>query len=438
MSDDSGLFTDGTVVDEAFIDDIFDQIDDQAHSVTNPTVKPKATTDEVITARGNLASLNARISGVVDADGNPVPAAGQATETQLARAEANINLMTNGDMEDWTAGGAAAPDDYVLTGAGAVVARTGPAQVDTTDLGTGTYAAKITSGGGAAALLYQYAISPANFSKYRSVIGRKIGFTIRAKVAASNVLRVVVSDGTTATASAYATGSADEQLISVVHPISAAANQIIVYAEVALGTNTAYVSGYAAVFSDIAPAAWTPGWAKFRQDILDEAEPETMRLGGTLKSVRVAGVLLSSVTPVTQTANGSTFYTIAIPAGCLSVDGDRLRVTFHGLSGNEAQNFCVQPSFGGTTVAGTQIGTGVVHRIRQTIVIQRLTATTQMMFVENMEYATVAGTGQPREFDGTPGETLANAINLVIKLSSTGTKTVTLYGYVVEFLPAVA
>src|SRR3972149_5365617 len=109
MSDDSGLFTDGTVVNEAFVDQIYDQIDDQAHSTTNPTIKPKAITDEVVAARGNLASLDARLSGVVDDDGNPVAAAGQATETQVARAEGNFNLVSNPDLEDWAAGGAAAP-----------------------------------------------------------------------------------------------------------------------------------------------------------------------------------------------------------------------------------------------------------------------------------------------------------------------------------------
>jgi hypothetical protein len=432
MSDDSGLFIDGTVVDEAFIDDIFDQIDDQAHSVTNPTVKPKATTDEVITARGNLASLNARISGVVDADGNPVPAAGQATETQLARAEANINLMTNGDMEDWTAGGAAAPDDYVLTGAGAVVARTGPAQVDTTDLGTGTYAAKITSGGGAAALLYQYAISPANFSKYRSVIGRKIGFTIRAKVAASNVLRVVVSDGTTATASAYATGSADEQLISVVHPISAAGNQIIVYAEVALGTNTAYVSGYAAVFSDIAPAAWTPGWAKFRQDLLDEAQPETGFANGI--AINIGGVINSQVNDASSSGTGETdAHSYTLPANALAANGDYLIIRGSGTFTSNGNTKTIKLYFGGTamTLAANAASSSVDFRYEA--IITRRTSATVLVAAEIWYTNTI--TGVPfRASIGSLDFTGTLAIKSTLQMATAGT--VTEERFSIELCPA--
>lgn len=73
MADDSGVFTDGTVVNKAFFDQIYGQIDDQCHSTTSVTtqaLKPKAITDEVVAARGNRASLDARISGVISPDGN--------------------------------------------------------------------------------------------------------------------------------------------------------------------------------------------------------------------------------------------------------------------------------------------------------------------------------------------------------------------------------
>lgn len=69
MTDDTGTFDNGTVCNEALIDSTFDAVDDQCHSTTNTTTKPKAITDEVITARGNKANLNARLIVGIDADG---------------------------------------------------------------------------------------------------------------------------------------------------------------------------------------------------------------------------------------------------------------------------------------------------------------------------------------------------------------------------------
>lgn len=438
MTDDSGTFDNGTPVDKAFIDDICDQIDDQAHSSTNPTQKPRQTTDEVIAARGSKASLDARLDVALNDDGTPKAVAGQATESQVALAEGNINAVLNADLERWTAGTTSAPDNYTLAGAGAAILKSGPAMADTTDIGTGTYCARVTSGAGAAATLTQQIITAAEMSKYRAVRGRKVGFTIRGKASVVNALRIVVDDGAVQTTSSYHAGDGNEAYLTVVHTISNSATKLDVYAQVALGANQAYVGGFTVVFSDLAPAAWTPLWARFRQAILDEAEPETVRLGGVPKSVAVAGALLTSISQQAKTANGDTFYSITIPGNTLLNNGDRIRVTFWGVSGNEAQNFCVQPTFGATTIAGVPTGTGAVMRIRQTIEIQRITGTTQRMWVEHVEYSSGGGTSTNRVFTGSPGETLSGDVTLAIKLSSTGTKTVTLDGYTVEFLPAVA
>lgn len=439
MSDDSGTFTDGTILNEAFIDSIIDEVDLQTHSTTNPTVRPKAITDEVIAARGSKASLDARLDVALNEDGTPKAVAGQATETQLARAEGNFNILLNGDLEDWASGGSAAPDDFTLSGAGAAIARCGPAQADTTDLGTGTYCAKITSGGGAAAKLTQIAISAANYSKYRSVDGRKVGFTIRGKVASSNVLRVVVDDGVTTTASAYATGSANEQDISVVHEISASATKLDVYAEVALGANVAYVGGFTAVFSDLAPAAWNPLWAKFRQDILNEAVPTQVKIGGVPKTVNASGVLISSITQATQSTNGATFYTITIPGNTLNTNGDRLRVRIWGASADTAaQNFHVFGQFGATALTFVNSGSGQATRVALELEIQRITGTTQRLWGAQNMYQIGAGSQVTYLATAAPGETLSGNVDLTIKLSTTGSKSMTLDGYVVEFLPAVA
>jgi len=434
MTDDSGTFDNGTTVNKAFVDQIYDQIDDQNHSSTNPTVKPKATTDEVVAARGSKASLDARLDVALEEDGTPKAVAGQATETQLSRAEANINLVQNSDLEDWAAGGAAAPDHFTLSGAGAAIARTGPAQADTTDLGTGTYAAKITSGGGAAAKLTQEIISTANYSKYRSVDGRKVGFTIRAKVASSNVLRIVIDDGVTTTVSAYATGSASEQDISAVHEISGSATKLDVYAEVALGANVAYVGGFTVVFSDLAPAAWNPLWAKFRQDILDEAVPTRVKIGGSLTEVDASGTANSQVNAVISSTTGAEdFHSVALPAGLLGANGDRLIVRAGGTLTSDGNNKTFTVVFGGTTLTlyGPAGGNVAVFHIE--VIILRLTATTQLMYGRIGFDA--AATGNLLFVRAAPGETLANSITLKTRHTHATSGTTTEEWFNVEFHP---
>ena len=432
MSDDSGLFTDGTVLNEAFIGALLDEVDDQAHSVTNPTVKPKATTDEVVTARGNLASLDARLSGVVDDDGNPVAAAGQATETQVARAEGNFNLVSNPDLEDWAAGAAAAPDDFTLSGVGAVVARTGSGEADTQDLGTGTYAAKITSGGGAAAKFTQQVITSADYSKYRSLDGRKVGFTLRALVALSNVLRIVVDDGATTTVSSYATGSGSEQDIPVVHTISASATKLDVYAEVALGTNTAYVGGFTLVVSDLAPAAWTPLWARFRQNILDEAEPETGIANGI--TVKIGGMISSQVDDKPSSGTGETdAHAYTLPANALVADGDMLILRASGSMDSNSNAKTVKFYFEGTAyTVMTSSATGAGWDAELWII--RRTSTTAWIVPRIGKNATAAVASSTPVPDAAVDFTVTIAIKSTVQMGTSGTITETVFS--VELKPA--
>ena len=385
--------------------------------------------------------VDARLDVALNDDGTPKAVAGQATESQVALAEGNINAVLNADLERWTAGTTSAPDNYTLAGAGAAILKSGPAMADTTDIGTGTYCARVTSGAGAAATLTQQIITAAEMSKYRAVRGRKVGFTIRGKASVVNALRIVVDDGAVQTTSSYHAGDGNEAYLTVVHTISNSATKLDVYAQVALGANQAYVGGFTVVFSDLAPAAWTPLWARFRQAILDEAQPSTMKLGGSLKSVPVAGVLFSSVTQQTKTTNGDTFYSITIPAGALANDGDRLRVTARFYAENTTgSNIAPYVQFGATAIAPVGVGSGVISRFDVVAEIQRTGAATQSMNQTTLFYNGTAGTGQPiLALTVTPGETLSGTVTLTIKLSNSGAaRNVTAHGYIVEFLPAVA
>jgi hypothetical protein len=69
MTDDDGTFIVGTNIDKAFVDALYEQIDDQCHSTTNTGIKPKTITDEVIAARGSKVSVDARLDIALSASG---------------------------------------------------------------------------------------------------------------------------------------------------------------------------------------------------------------------------------------------------------------------------------------------------------------------------------------------------------------------------------
>lgn len=69
-TDDPGDNSSGTKLKRTWFQTWLDAINALIHSATNPTVTPEDIIDEVVTARGNLASLEDRIVGVIDVDGN--------------------------------------------------------------------------------------------------------------------------------------------------------------------------------------------------------------------------------------------------------------------------------------------------------------------------------------------------------------------------------
>lgn len=69
LQNDSGAGTNGTIVNEAVFDAIASALDDVLIGALTVQT-PGETTDEVFTARGTTASLDARISGVIAADGS--------------------------------------------------------------------------------------------------------------------------------------------------------------------------------------------------------------------------------------------------------------------------------------------------------------------------------------------------------------------------------
>lgn len=263
MTDDSGTFTDGTAVNKAFVDQVYDQIDAQVHSTTNTTVTPKAITDEVVTARGSKASLDARLDIVLNEDGTLKTQASLFTVAEFQAGLGSRNVAVNGDLDDWSAGASAAPDNFTL--ATVTIVRTGSGEADTNTFGAGRYAAKLTRAA-ADGDLRQAVIASADFANYANVKGQKVGVAVKVNTGTANLARVTVDDGATTTSSAFHTGSGgvtegtltNVQTLTVVHTISGSATKLEVLLEMKNTSGDAYFGGLVVVFAPYAPSDWQP------------------------------------------------------------------------------------------------------------------------------------------------------------------------------------
>src|SRR5262245_17953325 len=103
--DDSGNLTSGTPFDAAYNDGVKDTLDALLHSTDDPTVSPADIIAEMKDARGATASLNERLSGIVDANGAPV--GGPVLPPSVRNGFAQGNLLRNGEFLQWSRGNSA-------------------------------------------------------------------------------------------------------------------------------------------------------------------------------------------------------------------------------------------------------------------------------------------------------------------------------------------
>ena len=261
MTNDDGTFTTGTPIDKDFIDGIYGQIDDQNHSASNPTIKPKATTDEVVTARGSKVSLDARLDVVLNEDGTLKTQASLVTQTQVMDALGNLNLCINDTFLIWAAGDTSAPTNWVLSGAGAAIVRAGSGVTEAsapadTERKVGPFCSKITYGS-AAAILTQTMMSTAEFSLGDIMKGTKIGFGAWVKASVGSQCRLTIDDGVTTSNTGYHTGDGTWQFLGATHTISGSATKLDFQCRVE-SSGTGYFSGTVALLSDLAPVRWVP------------------------------------------------------------------------------------------------------------------------------------------------------------------------------------
>lgn len=436
MVDDSGTFTDGTEVDKAFVDQLYDQVDDQCHSTTNPTQKPKATTDEVVAARGSKASLDARLDVSLEEDGTLKTQASLATVAVLQAMLGSRNVALNGDLEDWSGGGSAAPDDFSLSGAGATIARTGPAMGDTFTFGSGTYAAKITRAG-ADVDLTQIVVAAADIANYADMKGAKFSVAVNGKTAIASHLRVVIDDGAATTASSYHTGGNTQEVLTATHTISQSATKLHVIVEVNTSNGDAYVGGFNFVFSNVAPAGWMPlstlPLATATRRGLIGTGTQTLAGNKTLQGTLTlyAAGTTSGKPPVTihqaigpggnVGAGEDDLLTYSMAAGLMGNNGDTLEIFAFGRLGAFASTKTVKLYVGAASLIGAFSASATNNGswyIRATF--RRTDATNQRSFAESRHMDTSAVEQIQKTFITTGSETLANAITVKVTGQDSG------------------
>jgi len=252
LADDTGAGQDGTVLAKARFDEIKASVEDQVHSSTNPTIKPNATIDEVVTARGSMGSLDARLDVALNEDGTPKAVAGQAAIADIQAAYGAENWPGNDDFQVWPDGDAAAPIYWVLSGAAASIARTGTGLGDT-QRKIGDFAAKVTRAAADAALT-QTLLSTSSFPRADHLKGRKIAFGCWVRSNTANQARVVLNDGVATTATSYHAGDGAWTFLGGVHTINSSATKLELILQVNNSSGDSWFSGATAFQGDSAPS----------------------------------------------------------------------------------------------------------------------------------------------------------------------------------------
>lgn len=336
----------------------------------DPGTTPAEIIAEVIAARGVMPSLDDRLDVSLNEDGTLKAISGAVTQAQLQSIISARNIIDNGDFEDWTAGGAAAPDNWTLAGAGAAVAKTGPGEADTFTFGTTQYAAKLTRAGADASLTNDV-IAAADFANYVNVKGQKITVSGKVKAGLGSQARLRIDDGITQTNSSFHTGNGLEQHLSAVHTVSASATKLSIVLQVITSDGAAYFGGIQVAAGDFAPTDWMPKsqpplasatrrgligvGAQSFEGIKTFLAPPVFQPGTSSASAIVEGVIDSQFTQVGNVGAAETdLMKYTIPANVLSANGKAIKVACAGNFAANAANKQIRVYVFGATPAATE------------------------------------------------------------------------------------
>lgn len=175
-----------------------------------------------------------------------------ALQSDLGR----LNMVRDSELLIWAAGDAAAPTHYTLSGTGAVCARAGVGLGTTTHYES-DFAAKVTSGSGAAGLLSQTLIGTTGFkTKMR---GQRVSLGVAVWCSTASSARAGLYDGvgtewTSFVEDADVVGGDGFQWLTVTRTLDAtAADRLVLRMEVALGTIAAVFAGPSVLWGEAPP-----------------------------------------------------------------------------------------------------------------------------------------------------------------------------------------
>jgi hypothetical protein len=221
---------------------------DGPYEQTIATYTPGECMDEVFSARGNKASLDARLAGVIDDDGVIITPSSVVSQDALkAEAGAGVNLTKNSTFFLWSAGSALAPDYWALSGS--------TVAIEATTIYVGKKAVALTNTG----TLTQTIIDATDWTNfaYLKAQTKKVGMGCWVWASIASHASILVDDGNLQTESDYHTGGSGWEWISLSHTLSAAATKLDIQLKIT-GNGTAYFSGVHTAFMDNAPALYLP------------------------------------------------------------------------------------------------------------------------------------------------------------------------------------
>lgn len=145
-----------------------------------------------------------------------------------------VNLVSNGDFENWSAGTSVAPDGWILSGSGAAIAR------EASIIKLGTYSAKLTRNSNDC-IIYQTFYTERGINYWKS---RKVTASCWVYATVADRARIGITDGISDTIySSYHTGNSTWQFLTVTTTLSSGATTSHVDLRIDTGDTSAYFDG---------------------------------------------------------------------------------------------------------------------------------------------------------------------------------------------------
>lgn len=260
------------------------------------------------------------------------------------------NVLRNGEMWEWAAGAAAAPDGWTLSGAACTIARTGTGEADTFTFGAGRYASKVTRAGTDCKLTWTV-LSTTAIADETYVKGKRFVAAMLGKTSTASHLKLTIDDGVGTTSSDFHTGGGSTEYLTVARTLDAAATKIEIYAEIQTTNAAAYVGGVGAWFGDVAPKNASSTRTAMTDHGRFWAAP-LFKWGASDGFVaRAVGRVHTSTTTVGNVGGGpDTLMSYPVPIDAFSANGASVTISGGGTGANNANAKVLTWRFDGTSI----------------------------------------------------------------------------------------